>query len=158
MTDINKEYPPLATIPFKARQKTDLVVVHCADTPPSMDIGAREINQWHVRDNGWSAIGYHFVIRRDGTIEGGRPVGAIGAHAALVNSRSVGICMVGGKGKPGTIDDHFTKEQQLSLVVLLKQLKGLYPTAEVVGHRNVDNAGKTCPQFDAKTWAATVLP
>lgn len=137
---------------LKKRTKTTKLIVHCADTPATMDIGAREIGQWHVRDNGWAAIGYHFVIRRDGTIEAGRPHDAVGAHAALVNSESVGVCLIGGKGKPGLFSDHFTAEQALSLVVVLKELQAIYPDTQVLGHRNVDNAGKTCPNFDMVTW------
>ncbi len=49
----------------------NLIVVHCAATPPSMNIGAAEIRKWHT-DKGWSDIGYHYVIRRDGTQEEGR--------------------------------------------------------------------------------------
>lgn len=138
--------------PLKKRLKTDLIVVHCADTPPTMDVTARMINQWHVKDNGWAAIGYHYVIKRDGTIEGGRPHDTQGAHASQVNSHSVGICLAGGKGKPGTFDDHFTAAQAASLVFVIESLQALYKDTQVVGHRDVDNAGKTCPNFDAKTW------
>ena len=48
------------------------VVVHCAATKPSMDIGAKEIRRWHVDGNGWADIGYHYVIRRSGCIDSGR--------------------------------------------------------------------------------------
>ena len=53
-----------------------------------------EIHQWHL-DNGWAGIGYHFVIRKDGTIERGRPIEAIGAHAEKHNSYTVGIHVCG---------------------------------------------------------------
>lgn len=136
---------------FKQRVKTNVIFVHAADTPPTMDIGWRDINQWHVRDNGWAAIGYHVVIRRDGTIEAGRPLDAIGAQVASRNSDSLGICMIGGKGKFGKPEDHYTKEQLLSLVAVLKELTAKYPDAEVWGHRDADK-GKQCPSFDAKAW------
>ena len=51
------------------RTKTDMIVIHCASTPASMDIGVKEIKKWHVEDNKWDDIGYHYVIRRDGTLE-----------------------------------------------------------------------------------------
>ena len=60
------------------------LVVHCAATPPEMDIGAKEIDLWH-RQRGWSGIGYHFVIRRDGRVEAGRPLDRPGAHAQGFN-------------------------------------------------------------------------
>lgn len=143
--------------PLKKRLKTDLIVVHCADTPPTMDVTARMINQWHVKDNGWAAIGYHFVIKRDGTVEGGRPDNTQGAHASQVNSHSIGICLAGGKGKPGVFDDHFTLPQAVSLAALIETLQSFYPDTSVVGHRDVDNAGKTCPNFDAKAWWASTV-
>ena len=49
------------------RKKTELIVIHCAATKASMDIGASEIKKWHVDDNGWDDIGYHYIIKRDGS-------------------------------------------------------------------------------------------
>jgi len=60
-------------ITLKTPRFVDTLIIHCAATPPSMDIGAKEIDRWH-KEQGWSEIGYHFVIRRDGTIEKGRPL------------------------------------------------------------------------------------
>lgn len=133
---------------------TNAIFIHCADTPPSMDIGWRDINQWHVRDNGWSAGGYHVVIRRDGTIEAGRPLDAVGAHVASRNGDSVGVCLIGGlKGKrTDPIEKNFTKEQEESLKVVLKELSEKYPEAKVIGHHDVAN--KECPAFDVKAWWA----
>ena len=56
------------------RNKTDTVVIHCADTPEDMDIGAEKIREWHTKERGWDDIGYHWVIRRDGTLDPGRPI------------------------------------------------------------------------------------
>ena len=143
---------------FSKRKSTSLIVVHCADTKPSMDIGWKEINQWHVKERGWAAIGYHVVIRRDGTIEAGRPLDAVGAHAQGVNSVSVGVCLVGGFG--GKADDpfekNFTEAQKISLVAVLKDLAATFPDAQVVGHQDVPNSGKTCPNFRAKAWYAAL--
>lgn len=147
---------PLRT-PFKKRTATKAIFVHAADTPPTMDIGWREIHQWHTRDNGWTAIGYHVVIRRDGTIEAGRPLDAVGAHVASRNSDSVGVCLIGGKGKYSGMkpEVHYTKEQLVSLVAVLKELRETFPGAEVLGHRNAD-PGKQCPSFDVKSWYAAL--
>ena len=49
-----------------------MIVVHCSATKPSMDIGVKEIRDWHVNGNGWSDIGYAYVIRRNGALELGR--------------------------------------------------------------------------------------
>lgn len=139
---------------YKTRAKTDYIVVHCAATKPSQDIGLAEIDRWH-RAQGWNGAGYHFVIRRDGTTEFGRPENTIGAHVEGYNSTSVGICMVGGiaeaDGKP---EDNFTKEQMLTLLVLLKGLQKVYPKAIVQGHRDFPGVKKACPSFDVKKWLA----
>ncbi|MDU3350765.1 MAG: N-acetylmuramoyl-L-alanine amidase, partial [Clostridium sp.] len=78
----------MAKVQFKQRNTTDAIFVHCSATKPSMNIGVREISQWH-REQGWLAIGYHFVIRRDGTLEAGREQSAVGSHAKDYNSTSV---------------------------------------------------------------------
>ncbi|UCR90928.1 lysozyme-like protein [Ralstonia phage RpY2] len=147
-------YPGLP--PMKKRATTDLIVIHCADTKPTMDWGARDIHRVHVVENHWAAIGYHIVIRRDGTVEGGRPLDAVGAHAAQVNSHSVGVCLIGGYGGKATdpFEKNFTKEQALSLLVILKELREKYPSAAIIGHQDVQGSGKTCPNFPAKAWAA----
>lgn len=121
------------------------IVVHCADTPAYMDIGVAEIDQWH-RARGWAGIGYHFVIRRDGTIETGRPVNKAGAHVSGHNSNTIGICLVGGKGK-----FNFTFNQIVTLRDLVATLRRKYDTIDsVVGHCELDD-GKLCPQFDVKS-------
>ena len=82
---------------MELRKKTEMIVVHCAATKPSMDIGFRtEIRKWHVEDNGWDDVGYHYIIKRDGTVEVARAEAFQGAHAPAVNSKSIAICLVGG--------------------------------------------------------------
>ena len=138
-------------IQFKTRKTTDYIVVHCSATKPSMDIGAKEIRMWHKRDNGWLDIGYHFVIRRDGTIEEGRKVDQVGAHVKNYNSISVGVCLVGGVNDSLKPEYNFTKEQEASLKEVLKTLKEKYPIAVIKGHRDFDS-GKACPSFDVAHW------
>jgi len=134
-----------------ARKKTDFIIIHCASTKPSMDIGAREIDRWH-RQRGFLKIGYHFVIRRDGSIETGRNLEDVGAHAVNYNSRSVGICLIGGVDEKMKPESNYTPEQWAALEKLVKYLKTKhYPDAQVIGHRNVD-AGKACPCFDVLSW------
>ena len=136
---------------MKSRHRTEYIVIHCADTYARMDIGAKEIRKWHVEDNGWSDIGYHFVIRRDGTREIGRPIEAQGSHVKGFNSVSVGICLVGGKGDDGKACNNFTKAQFDALWEVLQILRVHYPKAEVVGHRDL-NGGKQCPSFEVSKW------
>lgn len=122
------------------------IVVHCADTPKGMDIGADEIRRWHVEDNGWRDIGYHWIVRRDGTVEAGRPEEEPGAHVAGHNSRTIGICLIGGKG-----GFNFTRQQLAALEAKVIDLAREYPQAQVCGHTDLDSS-KPCPQFDAGAW------
>lgn len=135
-------------------RKIDLIVVHCAYTTPGMDIGANEIRRWHIDDRGWSDIGYHYVIRRDGRVEEGRPIRRQGAHARGHNKNSLGICLVGGKDDNGSPDCNYTAAQWKSLHTLVSQLEAEYPGADVVGHRDLTNR-KACPVFDVGAWWGT---
>lgn len=131
---------------FKKRLTTTAIFVHCAATPPSLNADVRLIRQWH-KQQGWLDIGYHYVIKRDGTVEDGRPVETIGAHASGENSTSIGVCLAGGVNTKGEPDANFTYEQYSALVILLVQLKKQFPDVkEIRGHRDVAN--KACPSFD----------
>lgn len=133
--------------------KVKYIVIHCAATKPSMDIGRDEIDRWH-RKQGWNEIGYHRVIRRDGRIEHGRPTAVPGAHVRGYNGNSIGICMVGGVAEDGkTPENNFTYEQWATLRVLVRAMKDLFPNAEVVGHRDLDPK-KACPSFDVRDYFA----
>ncbi|MCK5639702.1 MAG: N-acetylmuramoyl-L-alanine amidase [Gammaproteobacteria bacterium] len=122
-------------------------IIHCADTPADMDIGAKEIRDWHVNGNGWSDIGYHSVIRRDGTIEKGRDIDISGAHAKGHNKHSIGICLVGGMG-----GFNFTREQMKSLDYIISAMEKINPDIEILGHCDLPGVTKTCPNFDVMAW------
>lgn len=123
----------------------DTLIIHCSYTPPSMDIGVDEIREWHLRKR-WSDIGYHFVIRRDGAVETGRPIDVIGAHAKGHNEGSIGICLVGGMNDNGDADCNFTKWQWYQLIDLVEALRIAHGITKVIGHRDVSD--KQCPCFD----------
>lgn len=141
---------------FKKRETTTQLVVHCAATKPTMDIGVREIRQWHVQQ-GWLDVGYHYIIRRDGTIEEGRPHDVLGSHVAGHNSTTLGICLVGGIDAKGQPEANFNPVQYGALEGLLTGMvtgsthEGAYTDLPVVGHRDL-NPGKACPAFDVKSW------
>ena len=125
------------------------IIVHCAYTKPNMDIGAEWIRKIHVDQNGWSDIGYHFVIRRDGTIENGRPIERIGAHCKGHNSNTIGICLVGGMNGAGKPEDNFNQVQFEQLKLLIRKLVKTYPAiVKISGHR--DYANKACPCFNVQ--------
>lgn len=133
------------------------VIVHCTATRPNWnkeksasDI-VRIIRGWHTKERGWSDIGYHMVIHRDGTVAMGRPVERSGAHTKGRNKSSIGIALVGGFGSEAhdKFEEHYTDEQADALMQLLKDLRGLYPEIEEISGHNA-YASKACPGFQIK--------
>lgn len=122
-------------------RKLNKIIVHCADTPSTMDIGAKEIRKWHTEERGWSDIGYHYVIRRNGQVERGRPVERMGAHCSGHNKDSIGICLVG--------RDEFAPEQMEILKQLVSDLRAQH-RSEMTVHGHCEFSSKTCPNFDVK--------
>lgn len=119
------------------------IIIHHTATPHHMDIGVKELRHWHVEDNGWLDVGYHFVIRQDGTIEPGRPVQTSGAHARGHNTHSVGIVLVG-------TGPNFTRHQWNALNEQVILLTAQYDITQILGHNDVGNTA--CPGFDVSVW------
>ena len=135
------------------RKKTDSIIIHCAATKKSMDIGYKEIREWHVDQNGWDDVGYHYIIRRNGKLEKGRPEEYSGAHAPSHNSRSIGICLVGGMADDGGPENNFTLEQFLTLKDLVNMIMDKYSDiTEILGHCDVQDNKPNCPGFNVKEW------
>ena len=136
------------------KRKINKIIVHCAATPEGKDFTVDQIRQCHLA-RGFSDIGYHYIIYRDGTIHKGREENVIGAHCTGQNSDSIGICYVGGCASDGkTPKDTRTPQQTAAMVKLLKELKAKYPGVKIFGHR--DFANKACPSFDATKEYATL--
>lgn len=148
------------------RKVTTLLAVHVTATPPDRDIGVAEVRKMHMAQ-GWSDIGYNELIRRDGILEVGRGIDAIGAHVAGFNSIAFGISMVGGVDKDGRPEHNATPAQMATLERRLREVAAIYPGAGVCGHRDLspDRNGngiiepgewlKACPCFDAIPWASS---
>lgn len=128
-------------------RKITMLIVHCSAVRPGQRSSAEDIDQWH-KDRGWKGIGYHFVVRRNGTIEKGRPIEEVGAHCYPHNRHSIGICYEGGLDEQGGADDTRTPEQKRVLRELLEELHQRYPEAVIVGHRDLTH-NRDCPCFDA---------
>ncbi|MBR1552797.1 MAG: N-acetylmuramoyl-L-alanine amidase [Schwartzia sp.] len=123
------------------RQETSMIVLHHTGGAPGEDPNAEEIDATHRRI-GWAGIGYHYVIRRDGTIEAGRPAGTVGAHAEGANGTSVGIALCGNfcAEEPSAAQI----ESAAMLMAILAASFGLAPdAAHIVGHR--DLSATACP-------------
>lgn len=147
--------------PATRMRRIEGLVIHCAATRPSMDIGEVEIRRWHTDPEpvgrGWADIGYHHIIRRDGRRETARDEAIAGAHVSGHNARTIGICLVGGVDDAGKPANNFTEAQFSSLIVLLGELALKYPGAWIKGHRDLF-AGKACPSFDVARWLAAGQP
>ena len=150
---IDKLKPPMdihkSFLAVKPRKCTKYIVVHCSASQPKADYDWKTIDKIH-RSRGFMTIGYHYVIKTDGTIQNGRNIDALGAHAIGYNDESVSVCMVGGVDKGGASTNNFTKQQFESLAKLLNWLYYIYwdekPT--VLGHRDLKDVHKDCPCFD----------
>jgi N-acetylmuramoyl-L-alanine amidase len=114
-----------------------------------MDVGFKEINQWHL-DHKWESpkgvgCGYHFIIRRNGIIEVGRTIDEKGAHVEGANFDSIGICLIG--------THEFNQNQITSLKRIIDGLLAQFPNATIHEHREFPSAkaqGKTCPNINVK--------
>jgi|AACY02.3.fsa_nt_gi Negative regulator of beta-lactamase expression len=123
------------------------IIIHCTATKEGQDVTAKQVDTWH-RQRGWSGIGYHYLVRLDGTIESGRPLEQVGAHTLGQNKYSIGICYAGGLDSKGNSKDTRTDQQKDALINLISDLKERFPSATIHGHREYSN--KDCPCFDAK--------
>ena len=121
-----------------------LIVVHCSAVRPDQQSSAAQIDTWH-RDRGFKlGIGYHYVVRRNGQIEQGRPEYMVGAHCLHHNAHSIGVCYEGGLDIRGQPADTRTEAQKAAMRQLLEELHGRYPKALIVGHHDLDPT-KDCP-------------
>lgn len=134
-------------------RKIEKIIIHCSATPEGKNFTVDDIRRWHTSPvgkggNGWSDIGYHYVIHLDGTVHQGRPLEKSGAHCRGYNRHSIGICYIGGL----TSDRRFPKDtrtpsQKTALRRLVEQLRLRFPEATVHGH-NEFNRAKACPSFN----------
>ena len=136
---------------YKPRTANNFIAVHCSATPPSMDIGEDDIRAWHL-ERKFSDIGYNLVIKRDGTVQVGRPLDYRGAHVAHHNDEAIGVCLIGGVDENGTAEFNYTDEQMASLLDTICFLRRIWPDAEVKGHRDFPGVTKACPCFDVAQW------
>lgn len=132
------------------------VIIHASETYTNANIGAEEIQLRH-NDAGHVGIQYHFVIRRDGTMQRGLPVDVV-AHASDVNRHKfncIDVCLVGGVNVPSEADNpllnlsasSFTISQMKTLETLLELFYQTVPGGQVLGHNDIDISSQD-PYFD----------
>lgn len=116
------------------RKKTDMIILHHA---AAKECSPEAIHQWHL-NNGWSGIGYAFIIRKNGKIYRGRPEDTVGAHTSNFNATSIGICFEG--------DFRFEKPTDAQVKAgkeLVAYLKQKYNMTQVKRHCDLNNT--SCP-------------
>lgn len=139
-------------------RKINEIIIHCTATRPdwwtgtSAQVKTNEVRNWHT-SKGWSDIGYHYLIDRDGTVVTGRPLDRTGAHVKGHNTGTVGISLFGGFGGSAgdSFADNFTEDQERALLDLIAKLKADYPSiTKISGHNQY--AAKACPCFSVPAW------
>ena len=130
-------------------RKINYIVVHCSATREGCTLTSEALEAEHRR-RGFRTTGYHYYIRRDGTVLGTRSLELPGAHCRGHNKYSIGICYEGGLDSNHKPSDTRTLPQKASLVALLRELKQMFPNVLVVGHHDL-NPMKECPCFNAVT-------
>ena len=134
-----------------------LIVIHCSAVKPDQQSSAAQIDSWHRQRGYHLGIGYHYVIRRNGDIEPGRPEWMVGAHCLNHNKYSIGVCYEGGLDARGQPADTRTAEQKSAMRNLLEDLHKRHPRAVIVGHRDLSH-DRDCPCFDAVSEFADLQP
>lgn len=139
----------------------NLIVVHCSATWANRALTTEELETIHRR-RGFRGIGYHYYIRRDGTVVNTRPLELVGAHAKRHNAHSIGLCYEGGLDCNGKPADTRTPEQRSALRLLVYQLLKRFRNSYVCGHRDLspdlnrngeiepEEWIKECPCFEVK--------
>lgn len=131
MNIIEKEYSLNGTL--QKRSKTDMILLHHAVYNGDVE----GIDRIH-KNKGWTCIGYHFYVRKDGSIYRGRKENTVGAHAYGSNYTSIGICAEG-----NFETDTMSAEQKNSIIELVNYLKNKYGVTKVLRHKDVN--ATACP-------------
>ena len=127
--ETNLEFKDMST-----RKLTERIILHHA---AAKNCSAEDIQRWHL-NNGWSGAGYHFLVRKDGTIYRLRPEDKVGAHAYGSNYNSLGICFEG-----DYMEEDMQEAQKEAGKELVAYLKNKYNITTVQAHRDV--CATSCP-------------
>ncbi len=135
----------------------NLIIIHCSATRVTREFSVEDLEACHL-SKGYTTIGYHYYVTKDGKLHKCRPEDMPGAHARRYNAHSIGVCYEGGIDANGKHDDTRTPAQKRTMVKLLRALKYDYPDARILGHRDLPWVKKDCPCFDAAVEYAHLPP
>lgn len=138
-------------------KKIRFLVIHCSASDYPFHDNIETIRAWHIA-RGFRDVGYHFYIRRNGTIEIGRPLdddgileaNEVGAHTVGINQESIGVCLGG--------IDRFTPEQFSALERVVDAIQKTKIELESISGHNYWTTAKTCPNFDWRSWVSEKYP
>jgi N-acetyl-anhydromuramyl-L-alanine amidase AmpD len=132
-------------------KSVDFIIIHCTATREDVDYSVDQLRRDH-RKRGFEDIGYHFYIKRDGSLTQPRHIYQVGAHCRPYNYNSIGVCYEGGLRADGTPADTRTEAQKAKMKEVVLNLLKVFPNAVVRGHRDMKRAvPKLCPCFDVST-------
>ena len=129
------------------------IILHSTATQEGKDYDIDDIRKWHLQ-RGFSDVGYHFVIYRNGIIAKGRSLSIQGAHTLGHNDDSVGVAYIGGIDATGKAKDTRTVAQKVSMRALILYLRLRYRISNVMGHKQCSHT--ECPSFDSEKYARDV--
>lgn len=145
--------------------KLKYLVIHCTDTPEGRAVSKADIELWHIKENGWSRVGYSDMVHINGVLENlidfdqdnSVDPWEVSNGAKGYNGISRHVVYVGGTEKTKypwmsryPMKDTRTVEQLNTLTVYVKYMILRHPDIKVVGHNQLSN--KNCPSFDVPTW------
>ena len=130
------------------------IAIHCSGTVPNVKI--ENIQAYWKRVRGWSAPGYHVIIKANGDAVQLLHFDKVSNGVAGYNSKTINICYLGGTDAAGKPMDTRTEEQKRTMESIVKELKRNYPNATILGHRDFPGVRKACPSFDVKSWLTEI--
>ena len=133
---------------YMSSASVSYLILHCSATRETRDYAPEQLRRDHLA-RGFIEVGYHFYIRRDGTLTQHRRLNEVGAHCRPFNRCSIGICYEGGLDANGKPKDTRTLKQRAALLALLLDLKQKFPKAVIRGHKDMPGSvPKACPCFN----------
>ena len=142
---------------FMSPDSVSYLIIHCSATREDRDYTPEQLKHDHLQ-RGFIDVGYHFYIRKNGSVTHHRRLNEVGAHCRPFNRCSIGICYEGGLDAKGKPKDTRTLKQRASLIGLLLDLHRHFPKAVIRGHNEMPGASpRECPCYRPSTEYAYMI-